>query len=165
MTNSIEPLCADLRRRIRAPIRSVTFYTHLLLAVMVGGGLGVWYEVFYRGVVLDKWNMHAISAALFTYFPPLVAAALIDFAHERQPYLRSFGLSAAGLFGIIFALAVMTSDIWSLRWSGLGSILAVLFWWVASGEKDCFKDIHPESATGGPVDRELPKSDQTGWKT
>jgi hypothetical protein len=106
----------------------------------------------------------AISAALFTYFPAVFAAALIDFTQEKQPYLRSFGLSAAGLFAGIFLLSVITSDWWQLFWAIVGSVLAVLFWWVASGEKDCFKDIDPDSAWGGDVTRELPKSDESGWK-
>lgn len=164
MINSIQPLCMDLRRRFWSPTRSVTFYTHLFLAVAFGGGLGIWYQVGYLGLLRDQWELPAISAALFTYFPAIFAAALIDFTQEKQPYLRSFGLSAAGLFAAIFLLSVTTKGWPQFWWAIAGSFLAVLFWWVASGEKDCFKDIDPNSAWGGDVSRELPRADESGWK-
>lgn len=163
MINSIELLLADLRRRFWAPTRSVTFYTHLLLAVVVGGGLGVWYQVIYRGLIRETWDVDAISAHLFTYFPAIAAVALIDFTQEPQPYLRSFGLCAAGLFAGIFGLAVTTSKWPQLSWAIIGSLLAVFFWWVASGEKDCFKDINPSAATPDPTVQM--SGDHKNWKT
>jgi hypothetical protein len=163
MIDSLAPLRADLYRRLWAPIKSVTFYLHLGVAVIIGGGLGIWYEVVFKGFIGNHWDKEAISAALFAYFPAIVSVAVIDFIHERQPYLRSFGLSVAVVFMVIFCLSVSTSSYAQLFWSILGSGLAMAFWWMANGEKDCFRDIDPNAATPDPS-QEMSGND-TGWKT
>jgi len=149
--NSLELLLEDLRRRFAAPVKSVTFYLHLSLAVIIGGGFEVWYQIVFKGIIRSDWHCEAISSALFAYFPAIVSVALIDFIHERQPYLRSFGLASAGFFLVILALALGTSPFPQLFWATLGAVLAIFFWWAASGEKDCFKDINPSAATPDPT--------------
>jgi hypothetical protein len=151
--NSIALLQDDLRRRFVAPTRSVTFYLHLFFAVVIGGGFEIWYQVVFHGIIQNEWSCEAISSALFGYFPAIVAVALIDFVHEPQPYLRSFGLAAAGVFLVILFLALGTSSLFRLSWALAGGLLAVLFWWAASGEKNCFKDINPGAPTPDPNGR------------
>ena len=163
MIDSWTALFRDLEHRFRAPVRSVTFFEHLFLAVVLGGGLGIWYEMVFKGCIKDEWCMKSITAALFTYFPAIVATALIDWTHENQPYRRSFGLIAAGGFALIFILAVTTSPLFQLFWAVIGTILAVLFWWLANGEKNCFRDINPEAATPPPTG-DLPGG-TNGWTT
>jgi hypothetical protein len=162
MINSIELLVRDLRRRFWSPVRSVTFYAHLFVTVIFGGGLGIWYEL-YRCYHHDQWSKIPISAALFTYFPAVVAAAVVELIHEGQPYLRSFGYTMAALFLGIFAFAVTTSPSPQLFWAIIGSVLAVFFWWVTNGEKECFRDINPSAATPGP---NVPMSgNHNNWQT
>ena len=161
--NSLTLLRQDLRRRFATPVGSVTFYLHLFLAVIVGGGFEVWYQVIYKGVIRNAWDCEAVSSALFSYFAAIVSVAIIDFVHEPQPYLRSFGLAAAGIFLVILFLALGTSPVPRLLWAGLGAVLAVLFWWAASGEKNCFKDINPSAATPEPSVKMA--GDSKDWKT
>jgi hypothetical protein len=132
---SIGLLRRDLARRFKTPYKSVTFYAHLSLAVVLGGGAGIWYAIFQNGLQTET-----LAAALLTYFPALVAAAIIDFTHEREPYLRSFGLIAAGIFLVIFLAAVTHPPFGQLLWAMAGTILSITFWWLANGEKECFKD-------------------------
>lgn len=161
LDDSIKALRRDISRRFRAPTTSVTFYAHLILAVLVGGGLGIW-NALYQSHLTGKWTCETISAALYTYFPAIVAAALIDLTHERQPYLRSFGLLSATLFIILFFLSTTTPPEFRLGFSLIGAFLAILFWWVANGEKDCFKDIDANAATPEPS-RKL-SGNGSGWK-
>src|SRR5690348_1188620 len=129
--NSLDLIWEDLRRRFFAPTRSVTFYLHLVVAVVICGGFEIWYQVVFKGIIRDQWSCEAVSSALFAYFPAIVSVALIDFVHEPQPYLRSFGLVAAGFFLVILFLALGTSPLPQLLWAALGAVLAVFFWWVA----------------------------------
>jgi hypothetical protein len=151
----------DLTRRLRAPCKSLTFYAHLFLAVVLGGGAGIWFTIYSSGLDVDK-----VSAALLTYFPALVAAAVIDFTQEKQIYLRSFGLIAAGIFFIIFMAAATEPAGFRCFWGSLGALLGVLFWWVANGEKSWVIDVDAENATGGSIKKDLLKSkDDKEWKT
>jgi len=162
LTASIELLWRDARRRLWAPVKSVTFYAHLLLAVLVCGGLGIW-NTLYQCKLNGQWDMLNIAAALYTYFPAIAAAALIELTHERQPYLRSFGLLSAAFFVGIFFFATTTQPETRAIWAGIGALLGVLFWWIANGEKACFKDIDPNAATPDPAKEEL-TGDSTGWQ-
>ena len=157
--NSLDLIGRDLKRRLHAPCKSITFYEHLFLAVLLGGGAGIWFTIYRSGLDIEK-----LSASILTYFPALVAIAAIEFIQERQPYLRAFGSIAAGFFLMIFLVAATRSPVWQIAWALLGAALAVLFWWVANGEKDCFRDVHAENATGGNVTRDLLKSDESGWQ-
>ncbi|MCE9610334.1 MAG: hypothetical protein K8R23_09090 [Chthoniobacter sp.] len=161
LTASIDLLFRDTRRRLCAPVRSVTFYAHLLLAVLVCGGLGIW-NALYQCKLMEQWDMFNIAASLYTYFPAVAAAALIELTHERQPYLRSFGLLSGALFVGIFFLATTTQPLTRLIFAGIGAVLSVFFWWIANGEKDCFKDIDPNAPTPDP-NTEL-EGDTTGWQ-
>jgi hypothetical protein len=156
---SIDVICGVLIRRMRAPGRSVTFYAHLFLAVLLGGGAGIWFTLLKSGFDVDK-----LAAALLTYFPALVAAALIDLTQERQPYLRSFGLISAGGFLTIFVIGATRVHGAQCAWAFLGALLSVLFWWIANGDKTWVRDVAPDAATGGDVTKDLLKSEDEGWK-
>lgn len=158
--DSVGPLWADARRRFRAPLLSVTFYLHLVLGVVVCGGIGIWH-----GIYVGNLELKAVSASLFTYFPAIVAAALVEFTQEKQLYLRSFGLLAAGVFLVVFFIAVGTSEKWQFFCSAVGAVLAVLFWWIAVGEKDCFRDIDRDASVGGDIHQPLLSSEDKDWKT
>jgi hypothetical protein len=135
----------------------------LFLAVVIGAGFDIWYQVVFNGIIRDRWSCEAVSSALFAYFTAIVSVALIDFVHEPQPYLRSFGLGATAVFLVILGLALGTSPLPRLGWSILGAVLAVFFWWAASGDKNCFRDINPSAATPDP---NVPMSgDHQNWRT
>ena len=89
LSASIELLYRDTRRRLCAPVKSVTFYAHLLLAVLVCGGLGIW-NTLYQCKLNSQWDTFTIAAALYTYFPAVAAAALIELTHERQGGVKVF---------------------------------------------------------------------------
>lgn len=155
-------LCADLKRRLKTPIKSVTFYLHLFGAIIICGGAGIWYTWYQDGFVVQK-----LSGALLTYFPALVAAAVIDFTHEDQPYLRSFGVLSGILFITLFLITV-SRDSNSYCQFGLalvGTVLSILFWWFANGEKRCFKDVVPINAAGGQSAGRMLPGTTKGWDT
>jgi chromate transport protein ChrA len=148
----------ELKRRFKAPYQSVTFYAHLFVGVIIFGGLGV-----YIAIWRSHWILEEISAALLGYFPALVGAALLEFDSEEQPYLRSFGFCALGFFSVLAALTVFNKCVLQLIFALLGTILGILFWWVANGNNPRFRDVKPNNAIGGDASGNLARSADTGW--
>jgi len=162
---SLDLLWGDLKRKFVAPKKSLTFYASLVFAVITCGGAGIWKALFFQSTPEGTWDLIAIATALSTYYPAIVAPALIEFTHEDQPYLRSFGLLSLVPFGVLFALALMSEPRWGIGWAAAASTLAILFWWVANGEKDFFRDVvKQDDPTGGDVKRDLMGQGPEGWK-
>jgi hypothetical protein len=157
--SSLTLLPGDLRKRFLAPRKSVTFYCHLFVGVIVFGGLGVYFAIWQ-----SHWSMSETSAALLCYFPALAAAAMLEFDTQDQPYLRSFGILALVSFVILFLFGIDSNAGWQLFWSVIGTTLSVLFWWVANGLNDRFNDVKPQSALGGDPTVGLPKTSDPGWQ-
>jgi hypothetical protein len=155
---SLKLLPGDLRKRFLAPCKSVTFYCHLFVGVIIFGGLGVSLAIW-----KSDWSMSEISAALLCYFPALAAAAMLEFDTQDQPYLRSFGILALVIFVILFLLGIDSGSGWQFLWSSVGTGLSILFWWVANGLNDRFNDVKPQSALGGDPSGHLKKASDSGW--
>jgi len=155
---SLELLPDDLRKRFLAPSKSVTFYCHLFVGVVVFGGLGVYFAIWH-----SHWSMSDTSAALLCYFPALAAAAMLEFDIQDQPYLRSFGIIALVIFVVLFLFGSQCGSGWQFFWSVIGTILSILFWWVANGLNDRFNDVKPQSALGGDPAAQLAQSPEGGW--
>lgn len=160
--DSISLLRNDLRRRLIAPVRSVTFYCHLLLGIVVGGGLGIWYTI---GAFINngKFDSATCATAIFTYYPALVAAALLEFIQEKQPYMRSFGILSMALFAVLFFSILLIPPWAQIALSIVASFLAILYWWIANGEKSFFRDVNPDNSIGDDVNNPLLESTDPDW--
>jgi hypothetical protein len=156
---SMELIWPELVRRFFAPCKSVTFYAYLFVGVIIFGGFGVYYAIF-----KSHWAVDDTSTALLIYFPALVGAALLEFDSENQPYLRSFGLIALGIFIIMLALVLITDHELRLFLSLIGAASSILFWWVANGLNGRFNDVKPQSALGGDPSGNLQESSDQGWQ-
>ena len=156
---SVHALLKDLNNRFEYPQQSYTFYTQLFFTVIGCGGAGIWWTIH-----TDGFDAKSLSAALLTYFPPLVAASTIDFIQEKKQYLRMFGFSVGLLLAAIFLVAVTRSLVWEFWWAIIGTLLSIAFWWLANGEKDWVKDNQPDAPTGGDVNKPLHAGNEKGWK-
>lgn len=159
---SIDLLPGELVRRFKTPLKSVTFWMHLVVAVIGLGGAGFWYSMI-ECRLLGEWNLTSIAAALCTYFPAIAGAAYVDSSSEGQPYFRSFGILASAVFVILFFLSVLTIREVSVFLSGIGSVLSILFWWVVNADKSCFRDVDGDGSTPNP-NRKL-KGNRNGWQS
>jgi hypothetical protein len=158
---SIDLLPGELMRRLKAPLKSVTFWAQLLVAVVGLGGAGIWYSLI-ECKLTGVWSWSAIAAALCTYFPAVAGAAFVDSSSESQPYVRSFGLIAVALFMVLIFLAVFTIREGFIFWGIVGSVLSILFWWVVNADKACFRDVDGDGSTPSP-NRKL-KGNRKGWQ-
>jgi hypothetical protein len=158
---SLDLLPGELKRRFLTPLKSVTFWAHLIVAVIGLGGAGIWYSLI-ECRITEHWSMSAIAAALCTYFPAVAGAAYVDSSSEGQPYFRSFGIIALAVFVILIFLSVFTIRDGSILWGTIGSILSILFWWVVNADKSCFRDVDGDGSTPNP-NRRL-KGNRKGWQ-
>jgi hypothetical protein len=147
----------ELVRRIRVPWKSVTFRAYLVFGIVLCGGSGV-LTIFLK----SQWRIEEVSAALLGYFPALFGAAALEFTAEHQQYLRSLSFIALSVLIPVAFIVAKTEHGWQLMWSLLGTVLGILFWWIANGPNKRFEDVAPESALGGDASGNLPKSD-TEW--
>jgi len=156
---SVPLLPGELKRRFLKPLKSVTFYKHLIVSVIVFGGLGVCVAIW-----RSHWSMVATSEALLCYFPALAGAAMLEFDAEDEPYLRSFGIIALLVFIVLLVLGFASSPTLQFCCSLLGTGLSILFWWVANGPNKHFDDVlKAKNALGGDTSGGLQKSSQEGW--
>ena len=162
--NSLSLLRADFNRRILAPVKSVTFYTHLICSVILGGGIGVIYTI-YTCCVDDTWSLNTVSTSLLTYYPALVAASILELQQDNQPYRRNASLLFLFLFILVFLVAVCNpAPFGRFIIACIGTLFSILVWWFANGEKSYFYDIIPTDATQDPEHVELHGKPSTDWR-
>src|SRR5260370_21286402 len=107
--------------------------------------------------------MSDVSAALLGYFPALFGAAVLEFTTEHQQWLRSLGLIGLCVLLAVAFIAVKTEEGWQLFWVLTGTVLGILFSWVANGLNTRFDDLQPQNALmGGPSATLQPSSDKQG---
>lgn len=155
---SMELIGPELVSRFWAPCKSVTFYAHLFFGVILCGGAGV-----FMTFLKSPWHIEDTSAGLLGYFPALFGAAVLQFTAEDQPYLRFFGSIAFCVFAPVAFFAALTQHGWQLFWSLTGTVLSILFWWVANGLNEHFNDVEPQSALGGDPSGNLQESQDKAW--
>jgi uncharacterized membrane protein len=164
MTDSINLLRLELHRRFWTPMRSVTFHTHLLVSIVAGGGLGIWYSC-WRIYCHESTDISEISSAAFTYFPAIVAPVLLDLSQEDEPFMRSFAwLAALAFFCLFFWCIHVPPGICQLFLAVICALLSILFWWVVNGDNERFKDLKKKPSEGGPLQTPLTNGNDTGWK-
>ncbi|HKB97146.1 MAG TPA: hypothetical protein VKD23_00030 [Terriglobales bacterium] len=156
---SIDLIWPELTSRFYAPCKSVTFYSYLVFGVIICGGSGV-LTVFLK----SEWSMSDVSAALLGYFPALFGAAVLEFTTEHQQWLRSLGLIGLCVLLAVAFIAVKTEEGWQLFWALTGTVLGILFWWVANGLNTRFDDVQPQSALGGDPSGTLQQSSDKEWR-
>ena len=95
--------------------------------------------------------MKQVATTILTYFPAIVAVALLEFVEEDQLYLRNFGISSALFLAVIFLVAATRTDSYmKYSWALVGSALSILLWWIANGENPRFRDYNPRNALAAP---------------
>jgi hypothetical protein len=138
---------------------------YLFLAVVVAGGLGVWVEL--KNVIIGGTNDYSnLLLAIYTYFPAIAAAPVLQLVLREEKYVRSFGL----IIGSVLLILGVTTFPDTNSGPSLflicvpASVVAVLFWWIANGTDPNFDDkVHPEDSLGGSTESE-PTGNTAGFK-
>jgi hypothetical protein len=149
ITNSVQAVRAQIGPRFLAPWCSVTFYAQLLLGIIGGAGLGIWYTIYHNRYL--GWDWDSMAVALFTYFPAIAAAAFIDFQQDKEKYWQQFGVAASVPFAVLFFVAAsLPGPGWRFTVAFMASILSIAFWCVANGENINYRDFDPNAPTPPP---------------
>ena len=159
--NSFLPLGRELRLRFFTPWLQVSFWAYLILGIVLCGGVAIWVEVL--KYLAHIGGAESIRTAINAYFPAIGCAAAVQlaFAAETKKYLLSFSLLIAALFAA-FSLVVLLLErtpvsSFSFVAGIVGSLFAVLTWWIANGLEPTYQDIvDPEAAVGGATQDPLP---------
>jgi hypothetical protein len=161
----------ELKARFKGPIGHTAAWGFLLFGAFGLGGAGIWYEVWpfiFGGSRASVANVHT---AMLTYFLALAGSAALQliFADVEKP-LRVFGVTAAFLFvGLAVWLDAVKpeDDAQAFILATVGSVLALVMWWLTAGQDDGLKDnikITPDAAVGGDP-KQQPQGDLTGFKS
>ena len=95
-------LWSEIRRRTRQPFRRPSFLFFVILAIIAGGGFGVWWEVGRFIYAAKSPGTEAIRTALLTVFPATAGPAVLQLIYVRAE--KEF-LSAT-IFVLSFILVV-----------------------------------------------------------
>ncbi|TPK59093.1 hypothetical protein FJ930_29395 [Mesorhizobium sp. B2-4-15] len=153
-------LYREAKRRFLKPIGQVNFWTYLVLAIFLLGGLPIYIEWFRmnNGATHDA---DGIKLALFTVFPAIMGASAVQLVLDKDNSpIRMAGLSSLVVCFVV-TLALITNifsipDKWSIITGVVFCLLAVFTWWVANGLDPIFEDtIRPDDSVGGDVKAKL----------
>jgi hypothetical protein len=169
--NGFAVLWAELARRFFSPMRHVSFWVFLTVAVIFFGGLAVWLEVFLYLDANSSLSSDHLKVALTTFSPALVGSVSTQLIFEeagRNKRIMAFAIFAAFVFSVAgWWLTVETAvqNSLSIPIAALFCVLAVLMWWIANGLNPAFQDSFSSDAPlGGPPTNE-PNGDLNGYKT
>ena len=151
----------ELGKRLKEPLQQPPFVFYFLLALTLGA-LGVW-AALAEGLIAhwEEDTPKLFFRALWTFFPAIGSLACIQviIVEDDQKSLRalfSLLLVAFLLLAIISRTVYPHNATLAFAVTGIGTVLAVLIWWLANGDHDSFKDTtDPEDPMGGSVEKEL----------
>jgi hypothetical protein len=169
--NGFVILWDELKRRFLAPVRHVTFWVYLILAVIIFGGFPIWLEVvFYFNADIHESTSH-LRTALVAFFPALIGSVSFQLIFEevgRNKRMLAFAMFVVvffSLIGVILILARSIADYVAIPVAFGLCAFAVLEWWIANGLNPTFQDdLDVEAPVGGPPSHP-PAGDLTGFRT
>lgn len=163
--NSFVMLGAYLRGQLLAPVRHVSFWVYLIIAIFVAGALGIYVELF--KFMNGASDLGGLLTAIYTYFPAIAAGAGLQMMlAEREKYVRSFAIIASTLLvllTLLHAFKVYGKPQVSLVFGIVGIVSSTLFWWIANGGNQSFQDFDLEAPLGGAAEAE-PQGDTSEYK-
>ena len=169
--NGFTILWAELKRRFLAPVGHVTFWTYLLVGVIIFGGFPVWLEaILYFTSNISESTSH-LRTALVAFSPALIGSVSFQLIFEefgRNKRMLAFAIVVVVLFslvGVTLILARRITDYVAISLAFGLSAFAVLEWWIANGLNPTFQDdFDVEAPVGGPPSQR-PSGDLTGFRT
>lgn len=148
-------LVRELRKRTVEPVFHASFVMYFCVAVLLVGGLGVWFEMhsylFYVPTPEHPLPSSAsLRIAVVTFFPALAGSSCLQliWAEDHHKSLRAFAITAlAALTAVVLAIAPSSvSDSAALSTGVVASIIALWTWWIANAKQRDLLDI--DAATG-----------------
>ncbi len=158
----------ELGRRFFGPMGHFTFWVYLIVGIVGFAGFGFWYEALPLMLSRPGSSSAGVFTAMLTFFPALAGSSVLQllFADGEKP-LKAFSVIYSA---ILIALAVWlgfarpNAEWLAYAVATLGCLLAVLMWWLTSGEDPAFNDALDDRTTLGPDTSVTPKGDLNGFE-
>ncbi|WP_141441580.1 hypothetical protein [Delftia acidovorans] len=149
----------------------MSFTLYFLVAVILLGGTGVWFELHaYLTYVPTPENPSVSAAALrtavLTFFPALAGTSCMQLIWDTGEFrsLRAFATSVLVILGVA-AAAVAPAHISATVALSIGCIasgIAFWMWWIANAEQTGLQDINTDAPMGKDPNTE-PAGDLNGF--
>ncbi len=155
-------LCQELTRRTREPTKNFAFLVHVLLAIILFGGLGMWIEILKLVISPYPLELAGLITAVITFFPTLIGSTSLQLvlASQNNRIFMSFALlllCTFTTFAILLPFFSVTHPVIVLVLGAACSLCAIWAWWITNGGDPIYKSTPPaDAATGGSIDRKLP---------
>lgn len=161
----------ELKKRIMAPTKELTFWLVLVLSILAFGGLGVWFEViqYWRGP--GDATSDAVLTALVTFCPALVGTSAVQLIcqDDAEKPLILFGILCVVFFIVVAALLVFVPGLErhiAFLCAGVAYLGAIGVWWVANGLDPTLRDgVNRAAALGGGIEKPLEGTIPTDFKS
>lgn len=158
----------ELGHRFFSPMGHFTFWVYLLVGVIFFGGFGFWYEALPLMLERPGSTSAGVFTAMLTFFPALAGSSALQllFADGEKP-LKAFSVFYSF---VLIALAVWlgfarpTTEWLSFTVASIGSVLAIVMWWLTSGVDPAFDDAIDDRKTLGPDPSVEPQGDLGGYE-
>lgn len=163
-------LIFELWKRLWEPLKQPSFTMYFLLALILGA-MGVWVALV-EGIVANWQNdtQEPFFRALLTFFPAIGSLACVQviIVEDSQKSIRALFSLLLIVFlslAIVSGVAYTQNTSLSFRLTAIGTVLAVLSWWLANSDQESFKETtDPAHPIGGSVENEL-AGDTEGFAT
>ncbi|MDK1389671.1 hypothetical protein QN224_30370 [Sinorhizobium sp. 8-89] len=158
----------ELSHRFLTPMGHFTFWVYLFVGIVFFGGFGVWYEVIPFWFSRPGSTSAGIYTALLTFFPALAGSSALQllFAEGQKP-LKAFSVAYAVVFialAVWLGFAKPSNPIIAFTGATIGALLAILMWWLTSGNDPAFNDAIDDRSTLGADPKSTPKGDLNGFE-
>jgi len=140
-----------LARSVR-PARHPSFVLYFVVAVLLVGAAGVWFEL--HKLIFDMSatrSLSAIRTSLVTFFPALAGSACMQIVLAEDEHKSMRAVAVCLLTGLsILALVISPAtvgDVLALVLAAVGSVVALWTWWIANALQRDLQD-GPDAAIG-----------------
>ena len=152
--NGFSFLKSEIPRRLKRPFKSFKFWTYLILALLVVGGLPVFIEI-YNYIFKSVWDGEAFKLAVFSFFAATVGGSSLRMVlDDDNSSIRMLGI--LGLVACFFITLIALDNISGIT-GGISFLIcvalmlgSVFWWWLVNGDDPIFDEqITVQAATGG----------------
>lgn len=174
--NTFKLLWQEIRRRSREPLKDVSYWSYIFVAVIFMGALGVWVQIIKIAILsanVDKltgcffWaHMQDLAEALLVYFPAIAGVACAQIVlgeDDEKEYMRSAAFSVLMFVFIIVAVdAVLlyahAQVFWAIVIGTAMTLFSIFVYWIAHADSSV-RGTPTTAPMGGSEDTDMPGDD------
>lgn len=155
-------IAREIRRRTLEPFRHFPFVSHVFLAIICLGCLGIWVELIKALLSAPPTGYDGVFTAIVTFYPALIGSAslqlMLSSTGNSDKILGSFAIIALFLAFISVALISLFHDKYpngSFTAAIIFAVFAIWFWWFTNADDRTYQNAPIDAAAGGDTSKTL----------